>query len=444
MKRNVVVAAMGLCAAMVWGCAEIVGLPEGEWTTVCESGNTRCSPTSNTVQACVGGVWQDKTTCQKSTCDNGVCNGECAPDEKECLEKTVRKCEGGTWVPDEVCPYVCTSGACTGECVSGSKRCSGNTPQTCDANSLLWQDASPCTTTAPRCEAGTCVLPPSCVGLSYTCGPKADESCCAMGAVPGGTYNRSNDAAAPATVSDFQLDRFEITVGRFRKFVEAYPGNIPMPGAGAHPLIPQSGWDAAWNAKLPTDQAALKAAVKCNSTYQTWTDATGANENLPMNCLSWYESFAFCAWDGGRLPTEAEWNYAAAGGAEQRVYPWSNPASSMTIDGTYAVYNCQGDGSPVGNCSFQDILTGGSRSPKGDGLWGHADLGGSMWEWNLDGFDSYIAKCSNCANTLSISCRVIRGGYWNNNASGLLSSLRNCDAPDDLNFNVGARCARTP
>lgn len=441
MRRIIVVAGMGLLAAIVWGCAEIVGLPEGEWKTLCETGTTRCSPVSNAVQACVDGVWQDKTTCQKSTCDNGVCNGECAPDDpKECLEKTVRKCEGGTWVPDEVCPYVCTAGACTGECVPETKRCSGNMPQTCDGNGF-WQDAGPCTTTAPRCDAGTCVLPPSCVGLSNTCGPAGNESCCAVGAVPGGTYNRSNDAAAPATVSDFWLDRFEVTVGRFRKFVEAYPGSKPAAGAGEHPLIALSGWETVWNANLPADKAALLTAVKCNSSNQTWTDAVGANENLPMNCLSWYESFAFCAWDGGRLPTEAEWNYAAAGGAQQRVYPWSNPASSMTIDGTYAVYNCQGDG--MAGCTFADIVKVGSKSSKGDGLWNHADLAGSMWEWNLDGYGTYSTECNNCANIL-ISFRVIRGGSWNGSASFLLSSDRSGGTPVNHVVNIGVRCARTP
>jgi sulfatase modifying factor 1 len=76
-----------------------------------------------------------------------------------------------------------------------------------------------------------------------------------------------------ATVGDFRLDKYEVTVGRFRAFVNAGEGtqaSPPLPGAGVHKKIPGSGWSATWNAKLATDNAALIAALKCNPTYQTW------------------------------------------------------------------------------------------------------------------------------------------------------------------------------
>ncbi|WP_437275392.1 SUMF1/EgtB/PvdO family nonheme iron enzyme [Sorangium sp. So ce375] len=262
------------------------------------------------------------------------------------------------------------------------------------------------------------------------CGPDSNESCCATGeAVPGGTFNRSNDAAYPATVSGFLLDRFEVTVGRFRKFVEAYPGSKPAAEAGTHPLIEGSGWNEAWNSNLPVDAAALKTALKCDSRYQTWTDAAGDHERLPVNCLSWYVAFAFCAWDGGRLATEAEWNYAAAGGDEQRPYPWSESARNDIIDTDHAVYNCAADGSGSDSCAFSDIHAVGSRSQEGDGKWGQADLAGNMWEWVLDWYASpYPAGiCNNCANTTSTSTRVVRGGSFHYAASSLLSSARNLE-----------------
>ncbi|MFH0902030.1 MAG: SUMF1/EgtB/PvdO family nonheme iron enzyme [Pseudomonadota bacterium] len=263
--------------------------------------------------------------------------------------------------------------------------------------------------------------------------------------VSGGTYNRSNNFSYPATVSDFLLDRFEITVGRFRRFVEAGMGtkaNPPAAGAGAHPLIAGSGWDAAWNTNLPADTAALKTAVKCSSTYQTWTDTAGANESLPQNCLNWYDLFAFCAWDGGRLPTEAEWNYAAAGGSEQRTYPWGSAAP----DGTYAVYHCMGDGSAAGSCAFTDILVVGSRSSKGDARWGQSDLAGSMWEWTLDWYNStYPTPCVDCANLVPAIYRSIRGGSFDYlGVDYLASSYRSYYTPAPRGSSFGGRCARTP
>jgi sulfatase modifying factor 1 len=243
------------------------------------------------------------------------------------------------------------------------------------------------------------------------------------------------DAAYPATLSDFWLDRFEVTVGRFRRFVASYPGNRPAEGAGAHPHIAHSGWQKIWNDYyLLGGKPGLTKSVSCNAATQTWTDSVGENENKPMNCLGWHEAFAFCVWDAGRLPTEAEWNYAAAGGSEQRAYPWSDPPSSTTIDSTYAVY----DGASIGGV--------GSTSPKGDGRWGQADLAGSLWEWNLDRYDSYPPSCKDCATvpTASPTDRVIRGGNWGNPAPVLLSSIRRNLVPTWHASTIGVRCARNP
>ena len=325
-------------------------------------------------------------------------------------------------------------------CVSGSKQCAGDLPQLCDANGAWQNNAEGC---LGYCNADVCVTTPSCSSLPTTCGPSGNESCCAITAIPGGTYNRSNDASYPATVSDFRLDRFEITVGRFRQFMAGSPGNKPATGAGAHPKVPNSGWQAAWNANLAVDTATRTTAVKCNSTYQTWTDQPGGNEQKPMNCLDWYEAFAFCAWDGGRLPTEAEWNYAAAGGNEQRLYPWG----AVAADKAHAVYECTGDGSAPDSCAATDIVNTGSRSPMGDGRWGQADLAGSVWEWNMDWHgDPYAKPCSDCAIVAqgTATYRVVRGGGWGSDASTLLSSVRNNNEPTYRGLYVGARCARTP
>jgi formylglycine-generating enzyme required for sulfatase activity len=267
--------------------------------------------------------------------------------------------------------------------------------------------------------------------------------------ISGGTFYRGydgvdfTDKSFPATVADFYLDKYEITVGRFRAFVNAGMGtqtSPPASGAGAHPLITGSGWESTWNSYLPADTPGLTSAMKCDSDYQTWTDTAGSNESQPQNCLDWYTAFAFCAWDGGRLPTEAEWNYAASGGSEQRYYPWSSPPTSTTIDDSYAVY-CGG--------SCNSIQKVGSKSPKGDGKWGQADLAGNLVEWTLDWYwESYPTPCDNCAALTSPLGsanlgRVVLGGGDNSSTSNLRSAEGAVDAPGIRGSGFGVRCART-
>jgi formylglycine-generating enzyme len=305
------------------------------------------------------------------------------------------------------------------------------------------------------CVQGTCHADPvSCSALEATCRrPDGDgnESCCASNPVTGGSFNRNNEPALPATVSDFLLDRYEVTVGRFRAFVAAYPGSRPADGAGEHPKIAGSGWNAArWDGLLPATREDLSKHVRRCGSKSTWTAAPASNETLPMNCLSWYEAFAFCVWDGGRLPTEAEWNYAAAGGSEQREFPWG----AAPVDQDHAVYDCTGDGSAPDGCAAGDILSVGSKSPVGDGRWGQADLSGSLWEWTLDYYPIAVdlpAECHDCANLSGDSLRVMRGGAWNGEAGEVTSSYRYFNEPDlrrgAIDFFgdfLGVRCARTP
>lgn len=287
---------------------------------------------------------------------------------------------------------------------------------------------------------------PSCAGLDLTCGPQGDEPCCASPLVEGGEYSRlqppDTTTPYPAKVSDFRLDRFEVTVGRFRRFVEAYPGSKPAPGAGAHPAIPGSGWNEAW--PLPATQADLIADLKCSEFHPTWTDQAGAaDENKALNCVDWFTAFAFCAWDDGRLPTEAEWNYAAARGSEAQLYPWGGAEP----DATYAVY-CENYSTEIQGCvngNAASIRRVGSKSPKGDGKWGQADLAGNLREWNLDWHEVYPATCDNCANlNEGISSREARGGDWNNEAASLQSFARIGYQPESHYTWVGFRCARRP
>ena len=238
-----------------------------------------------------------------------------------------------------------------------------------------------------------------------------------------------------ATIASFRLDLYEVTVGRFRKFVDAYPGSMPAVGAGANPSVPGTGWDAAWASALAVDQKALMLAVKCDTTYQTWTDTVGANEQYAMNCVNWGDAFAFCAWDGGWLPTEAEWEKASAGGDANRLYPWGSQDPSVNMVLANSIHSDRLPFIKVGS------------HPLGDGRWGHHDLGGGMWEWV---FDSYEAAwyggaggvCTNCANVMNAPSRVVRGGSWGSNATNLRAAYRNYFTLPNRIASDGIRCAR--
>jgi formylglycine-generating enzyme required for sulfatase activity len=256
------------------------------------------------------------------------------------------------------------------------------------------------------------------------------------------------DSSYPATVSAFRLDKYEVTVGRFRRFVSAVVGGwAPGAGSGKHVHLngggglnggTEGGWDASWTEGLSTTAADWTTSLQCGYPYDTWTPAPGGNESLPLNCETWYEAYAFCIWDGGFLPSEAEWNYAASGGSEQRLYPWSNPPSSPTIDLTYANYNCMDQA-----CAPTDILPVGS-DPKGNGKFGQSDLAGNMAEWNLDVSQPYPVPCDDCASLAAGPNRVVRGGGFLQDEKGVLASGRDANIPLYRNEIYGIRCARSP
>jgi formylglycine-generating enzyme required for sulfatase activity len=291
---------------------------------------------------------------------------------------------------------------------------------------------------------------PGCYGVDPSCGASRDQSCCSAQPVPGGAFMLTDDqmsGTSMAKVSDFTLDVFEVTVGRFRQFVADYPHSAPAPGDGANPRIMGSGWDPAWDfGQLPADKAGLIADLKCGEpSFQTWTDTPGPNENLPMNCVSWQMAFAFCAWDGGRLPTDAEWSYAASGGAAARPYPWGD----QSPDPTLAVY-CTTYSTATMQCpspTAGDILPVGSK-PDGNGAFGHSDLAGSMAEWTLDWFNAFPTTCLDCANLSDPEQRNLRstwGGDWVHGDT-FLHAYSRIARPADMNGTaenfIGFRCAR--
>lgn len=329
-------------------------------------------------------------------------------------------------------------------------------------DSLLDVQTSMDTTTDALAEADVPPLRdgPSCSG-GLNCA--SGISCCAASVLPSGNFTMGranngpeNDAcwtwtpngtcpaneqpAHEVSLSSFGLDAYEVTVGRFRKFVAGYPGNRPSVGAGANPKIAGSGWDALWNSKLPVDRSALMTAVQCDPTFQTWTPAVGPNEQKPINCVDWYTAFAFCAWDGGRLPTEAEWEYAAKAGSEARVWPWGFAPPSPSL----ASYGCLFDGDPA--CSAADLPAVGS-TPMGVSKWGQQDLAGSVFEWMADaeGWYPYTTATATDPGVVSPALGGLsRGGEFRHSPFFMRATFRAMSSDDYRSAGLGVRCARNP
>ena len=383
---------------------------------------------------------------------------ECEGSEQRCggggdSGKIPEICENGRWVQntDEApgdCAVICKAGKCLecegdvkrcAACPEGDATCSTNQPQTCVDG--FWKNAGK--ECAQFCQAGDCVTAPSCAadqGSRTTC---RDESCCRSLLVPGGTFKRNYDgemyavATFPAEVSPYLLDKYEVTIGRMRRFVEAYDEILPQlkDGAGkSQHLEGDKGWDSTFNAKLPPTKEDLVAELTCLGS--TWSDDGAERQDLPVNCATYAVAYAFCISDGGRLPSDLELNFAASGGDEQRSYPWPAPDSGPPGSRAYANYD--------DSVSTVEVAVVGSF-PKGDARWGQADLGGNVAEWVLDYFrptKDDPKTCENCLNTALSPTRVVRGGAFNTGLSALLNGYRSSLAPEVKTSTVGFRCAR--
>jgi formylglycine-generating enzyme required for sulfatase activity len=172
----------------------------------------------------------------------------------------------------------------------------------------------------------------------------------------------------------------------------------------------------------------------------------GKNENLPINCVNWYEAYAFCIWDGGFLPSEAEWEYAAAGGNRQRQYPWGTTFPS-DINNRYAIFGCNYPSGPMdGGCDASVANIAPVGTPLlGAGYWSHLDLAGNVMELTLDTYADYSSvACIDCAY-LGTGAAVIHGSCFEiPEFVPLMPPFRYPMAVTDRAESSGFRCARAP
>jgi len=250
---------------------------------------------------------------------------------------------------------------------------------------------------------------------------------CGTVAVTGGTFTLGQDGArgtrtpAPGVaVADFELDVAEVTVARFRRF-----WNAGHPGVSDNRVRYPDGVDVPWDGAV-REPLATTTLAECN-----WSPAPGSREDHPVNCIDWYTAQAFCVWDGGRLPTEAEFEYAARTAANF-TYPWGEDSP-----GTRACWS--GVSPRSGTCAV-------AAFPATRGL---QDLSGNLWERVADADE---ASCWTAGfRTRNPLCpsgpsgnRTIRGGaYDTTNVTWMRGASRGSDPATGQDRNAGMRCARS-
>ena len=201
------------------------------------------------------------------------------------------------------------------------------------------------------------------------------------------------------SVGTFRLSKSEVTVGQYRSCVKS--GRCSSPNSGKY----------------------------CN-----W--GRRGRSSHPVNCVDWSQARAFCSWAGGRLPSEAEWEYAARSGGKGWKYPWGDAAATCSR----AVMD---DG---GNGCGKDRTWPVCSKTSGNTTHGLCDMAGNVWEWVEDCWHgSYSgapvdgsAWTSNCSD----ASRVLRGGSWPDTAGNLRAALRVSYAPGNRDDDLGFRCAR--
>lgn len=206
-----------------------------------------------------------------------------------------------------------------------------------------------------------------------------------------------------------------------------------------------------WMAQTPVTVAAWKrsgqAALPAVDEFGRRINAGGGDDNEPVVSVTWDEARAFCSAAGLRLPTEAEWEYAARAGTKTMSYEWldniawyANNSGRKPVDsvGEFAI-------DPSG---FQKKLFKNESRPhavkmKAANAWGLYDLLGNVWEWTADYYNpEYYSNsaASDPKGPASGTQRVLRGGAWNTILTNVRVSYRLTNPPGDRVNAFGFRC----
>ena len=254
----------------------------------------------------------------------------------------------------------------------------------------------------------------------------------------GGTFTMGNNDAFlsdeephTVTVNNFAISTTEITNAQYCKFLNERGNKV-------------EGGDN-W-----IDVEALGSQIE-NRNGKFYTK--NGKENYPVVNVTWFGANAYCKWAGGRLPTEAEWEFAARAG-ENFTYAGSNDIESVAwyVTNTVSLENDDffdddffDDDNTNDDDFFDDVKTQpvGQKSPNAYGLY---DMSGNVWEWCSDWYNFYYYDDSPQNNPLGPSDgigRVIRGGSWGNLPFNLTCTKRFYEVDSFGNGNTGFRLVKT-
>lgn len=258
------------------------------------------------------------------------------------------------------------------------------------------------------------------------------------------------DGEAPVReveVSAFALTATTVTNAEFARFVDA---------TGYRTDAEHFGWSFVFAGLLAPDFPPTQAAAgapwwrRVEESHWRLPEGPGSTlcgrEDHPVVHVSWQDAQAYCAWSGLRLPTEAEWEYAARGGLEQQPYPWGN---ELSWDGRHLMNTWQGQfpGKNTADDGHLGTAPADAYPPNGYGL---HNMTGNVWEWCADWFSPHYPRSRprrDPAGPRYGTGRVLRGGSYLCHASycqRYRTSARTANSADSSAGNVGFRVAATP
>ncbi len=256
-----------------------------------------------------------------------------------------------------------------------------------------------------------------------------------MIAIPGGSFFMGSDdgltfekPAHQVTLTPFCIDEFEVTVDKYKACSDS--GRCKRAGSTNE-----------WASITDKERKAFDPICNIRDPATRGTH--------PINCVDWDMADKFCHEQGGRLPTEGEWEFAARG-PDGRKYPWGDDdpaAGHMNACGKECVLWGQKNGIEekamyADDDGFPNTAPVGSF-PKGASRYGVQDVVGNVWEWVADWYGDYQpAEQREPKGPAEGSERVIRGGSWNGSyPSWVRPTFRYKDAPSKRSYGIGFRCA---